>query len=518
MPAVLSESGMQQLFSTQLEMQLDPDQRERCALIREGIKAFLTQEGIDPETIATFGDFARSDYWNEYIYRRAKDPEAYPLFEVETPAFFVSDIDFIHAYCADGNSLSSLINTSEDEPVSAETLLGQVFFYGLGSVATWFNRHPPRLAQIKAFELVLMNLMEAERSMSGQLREEIFDRSPFMTPRISSLELQFQGLAKGMFGSFRNYRDPHFTQELLNVLFNPLDTANVKAYENALRQAYDIIGAEGGLCPEAKTEIAQNLLVASILNPGFFMVVSNEPLAAIVESIQAKSNVWAKAFGHAPKQVVPQVLLTLLCFDPELLAEAKLENRNWYAPGDAGVHQLSGPLVGMCGYQGIPFSATYAFLCTHYGDEVFDAVLTMFYHDHPHIKSTLSADEGYHPVADRLLSQNALSFTALSHVGSELVKFPKTVSRYDPCAMKNAAVTLFEQGSALAWGDREFLKVIVRNSDEARQLIVDRVGKQKSICLSDLVDNGLTSSDSHLLIARLSKRDQEDTLNMDIGL
>lgn len=518
MPAVLSEPCMQQLFSTQLELQLDPDQRERCVLIRDGINAFLAQEGIDPESIATFGDFARSDYWNEYINRRARDPEAYPLFEIEGPASFVTDIDFIHAYCADGNSLSSLINTSEDDPVSAETLLGQVFFYGLSSVATWFNRHTPKLAQIKAFELVLMNLMEAERSLSGQLREEIFDRSPLMTPRISSLELQFQGLAKGMFGSLREYRDPHFTRDLLNVLFDPIDTANVKAYEKALRQAYDIIGAEGGVCREAKTEIAQNLLVASILNPGFFMMVSNEPLTAIVESIQAKSDVWAKTFGHAPEQVVPQVLLTMLCIDPGLLAEAKLESRNWYAPGDAGVHQLSGPLVGMCGYQGISFSATYAFLCTHYGDEVVDAVLTMFYHDHPHIKSPLSADEGYHPVADRLLSQNALSFTALSHVGSVLVKFPKTVNRYNPCAMQNAAVTLFEQGPALTWGNREFLKVIVRNSDQARRAIIGLVEKLETVTLEDLVDNGLASSDSQPLIKRLCKKDQEQLLSLDIGL
>ena len=142
---------MKELFTTTTLLQMDPDQRDRSGVICAAINRYLERSGVAPDEITTLGDFVRSDHWEDYLQLNDDDPQQYPFFEVDDRGFFVKDLDFIHAYCLDGNSLSSFMNSIDRETVSAECILGQAFFYGLPSIATLFYRHAPRMSQFNAF-------------------------------------------------------------------------------------------------------------------------------------------------------------------------------------------------------------------------------------------------------------------------------------------------------------------------------------------------------------------------------
>ena len=510
---------MKELFTTTTLLQMDPDQRDRSGVICAAINRYLERSGVAPDEITTLGDFVRSDHWEDYLQLNDDDPQQYPFFEVDDRGFFVKDLDFIHAYCLDGNSLSSFMNSIDRETVSAECILGQAFFYGLPSIATWFNRHAPRMSQVKAFELVLINLIEAERSLAEYFTHEGDLKSPLVTPRRTVVELHLQGLYSGFYGAFRNRAEPIFDQSVMGLLFSPVDSIQAAAYEDALRSVHATMVSDGGSCEDAVIELAQNLLVATTINPGFFMLVGGEPLEVIQESTRVKAKAWARLLGLDPVETSQKIEFLLLSIDPDLLAKANAPKSYWYDPSAKGVAQLSGALTGMSGYQSVPFAATYHFYRQHYEGALSNHVISMLEEGHHHIKSALDSEQGYHATVDELLQQGALSLNAIRLVGNELLKHRDTVNRYHPASITFAALALHEatdeQRRAV---DKEILPLLVRQCEQAKSAIIARLEQNHEVTLKDLEATGLYSSDSGALMKKFKTQELGKLFAGDLGL
>ena len=498
---------------------MDPDQRERSARICSAINRHLVAEELNPDDFPDLGTFVRSDDWEDYLHLNTQDAELYPLFEIDDRGFYASDIDFIHAYCMDGNRLSSFINSVDRDTVAAESIIGQVFYYGLPSLSTWFNRHEPRLAHVKAFELLLANLLEAETSITGFFKEENPLMSPFITPRRAMVELHLQGLHSGVYGKYREREHQVISKVTLDALLAPVAHEQVKGYAQALKSLRAEISADGGSCEDARVEIAQNLLVGTIINPGFFLMISGESLEVIRESTQAKTQAWALECGFDPDFSVESIEFLLLCIDPQLLHKAQLPVRHWYRPRVLGVPQLEGALTGMGGYESVPFTASYQFFTKHYGDELSPPIVAMLESNHHHFRNVLADDRGFHPVVDQLLQARQLPMAAIRCVGSQMVLFSDSITRYGQQGLSYAAQLIYQTPEAERNGiDATLLQFIVRGCSEARELIVGELDQKAEIGLSDLQDNGLSPADAPGLMKKFRMEDADDLFAQDLGL
>ncbi|WP_241032694.1 hypothetical protein [Pseudomonas viridiflava] len=510
---------MKSLFAPAIELQMDPDQRDRAAKICLAINRHLVSSGLSPEAFPSLGSFVRSDEWDDYLHLNGQDSEHYPFFEVDDRGFYAKDIDFIHAYCMDGNHLSSFVNSVDRDTVTAEDIIGQVFYYGLPSIATWFNRHSPRLAHVKAFELILANLLEADKTIEGYFKEEIPLSSPFITPRRAVAELHLQSLYSGIYGKYREREQQIISPASLDILLNPASQEQSASYRHELNKLSALIAKDGGACEDARVEIAQNLLVGTIINPGFFLMISGEPLEVIRESIQVKTHAWAQLNGFDPALAVESIEFLLLSIDPQLLERAQLGNRHWYRPKISGVPQLEGTLTGMGGYESVPFSQSYKFYTTHYGDELTVAIVKMLEADHHHFKNVLSDDCGYHPVVDQMLQRTELTLGAIRTVGTQMMQFRDCLRRYSPEGLSYAALRIYQTPESDRYSiDAGLLQFIVSGCAHARKAIIAQLDEKAVITLEDLENNGLCPADSPALMKKFRIEDADDLFARELGL
>lgn len=500
---------------------MDPDQRERSARICQAINHYLSSQGIDPDSIISFGEFVRSDDWEGYLHLNSQDDEQYPLFEIDDRGFCASDIDFIHAYCMDGNRLSSFINSVDRDTVTADCLLGQVFFYGMPSLATWFNRHDPRIAQVKAFDLLVANLLEAEATIASHFihKDDNPLASPLITPRRSAVELHLQSLRLGVYGQFGPRKQPVFNSEVLNALFGPVGSEQVESYRKALAVAKKQILSEGSNCEESRVETAQNLLVGTILNPGFFLLIAGERLEVIQESTRLKAAAWALECGFDPVFAQESIEFMLLSIDPQLLHRAQLHTRHWYRPNGLGVPQLEGALTGMAGFESAPFTATYKFFSKHYGDELTAPIVSMLEADHPYFKNVLADDRGYHPVVDQMLQDRQMTMAAIRSVGSQMLVYEESIRRYNPAGLSYIAAQIYQTPEGDRYSnDARLLQFIVRGCPDARAMILEKLDCKPVITLDDLTENGLCPADSPALMKKFRLEDADELFARELGL
>lgn len=508
---------MRGLFSQHLLDGLSTQEQVHAQGICSAINRFIEAQGQQPQAYPDLVSFVRGDLFDSYLQVHLATPERFPFFKVAAEGTFIKDINYLHAYCASGGSLSAFAST-EIDTVDTFDVIGRAIYHGIHAITAWFANEPPQEACFKTMSLLVCTL---PRSIET-LEQDMYRFGGLCSPRPDLVWLAHESLHHAIYGELmppENYHSQLTAAERHQLVV--LGSHDSVLFEEALSKLNQMIALKGDDA-EVRQDHTQHVIALSIYNPVFLMINQGVPANIIASLVRARAPLALKRHVR-PEQMmatVDQVMFNALSISPDYLREVFGARSSWVPETDAHAVFAKGPVLAFARHNSLELQASLEFFTMHYGPVVKSQLAERVHHDTQLVEALIHDGYGHLQALDEVLQTQSLSTQSSIKAIKAIALHPGAWSHYQSASVINLFEPLLNLKGRILIGSAyaPLFQGAMAIHPHFKASVIETLANQPDISLADLKFVGLVTSDIPDLCDRLRSRDLESILQSELGL